>query len=370
MANGKRPSIPAKIQLKLWLKSGGRCQFRGCNKPLWFESLTLSEANYSQIAHIVSFSPQGPRGCKIRSKQLCKSYENLMLLCPEHHKLIDLKDRELEYTEKKLVSWKLDHENRISTVTGVQDDFKTNVLVLKENISGSSANFSASKLNKSMEPLYPVDENPRLLDYTAFDLNQKAYFKLVQRQMKADVKQFLATTDLKVSLFAIATLPSLVQLGVLLGSKRDVQIHNYIRKSGSWHWSKDKSEKMYVRDGISKPRSKRVALIVSLSGKIKLTDVKQAVSGLENNIEIYIDKPAIDSINSANSFESFKNTVEIALDKARKKLGAGYTLDVFIAASCPVAIELGRTLNKKLEKKVNLYDLGKDHKYVLVGAVI
>lgn len=370
MAKGKRPSIPAKIQLKLWLKSGGRCQFRGCNKPLWFESLTLSEANYSQIAHIVSFSPQGPRGCKTRSKQLCKSYENLMLLCPEHHKLIDLKDKELEFTEKKLLSWKLDHENRISTVTSVQDDFKTKVLVLRENVSGSSANFNIPKLHKSIEPLYPSDENPASLDYTALDASQKGYFKLVQTQMKSDVKQLLANTNLKISLFGIATLPTLIQLGVFLGSKRDVQIHNYIRKSGSWRWSTDKSKKMYIRDSISKPQSKRVALIISLSGKIKIADVKDAVSGLENHIEVYIDEPAIDSINSVNSFESFKNTVGIALDRAREKLGAGYTLDIFIAASCPVAIELGRALNKKLEKKINLYDLGKDHKYVLVGAVV
>ena len=28
----KRPAIPENVKRELWIKSGGRCEFRGCNK--------------------------------------------------------------------------------------------------------------------------------------------------------------------------------------------------------------------------------------------------------------------------------------------------------------------------------------------------
>ena len=31
----KRPAIPENVKRELWIKSGGRCEFRGCNKYLY-----------------------------------------------------------------------------------------------------------------------------------------------------------------------------------------------------------------------------------------------------------------------------------------------------------------------------------------------
>ena len=59
-----RTSIPVSVRLKLWIKSGGRCQFRGCNKLLYRDDLTQTERNSSYFAHIVADSPGGVRGDK------------------------------------------------------------------------------------------------------------------------------------------------------------------------------------------------------------------------------------------------------------------------------------------------------------------
>ena len=50
----KRPSIPPTVKLELWTKAGGRCEFEGCNKPLWYDGLTFAKINGSNIAHIIS----------------------------------------------------------------------------------------------------------------------------------------------------------------------------------------------------------------------------------------------------------------------------------------------------------------------------
>ena len=42
------------------------------------------------FAHIIADEPGGPRGHPVLSKQLAKELSNLMLLCLDHHRLIDV----------------------------------------------------------------------------------------------------------------------------------------------------------------------------------------------------------------------------------------------------------------------------------------
>ena len=96
-----RSAIPAKIKLKLWVKSAGICQYRGCPKRLWRDDLTLSEANFADVAHIIGASKYGPRGLE-ESEDLQTKYSNLMLLCKDHHTLIDDKEHSKDYPETLL----------------------------------------------------------------------------------------------------------------------------------------------------------------------------------------------------------------------------------------------------------------------------
>ncbi len=91
--------------------SGGRCQFKGCNEKLFIESLTNEELNHSNIAHIVASSPNGPRGSD-KSHELSNNLENLMLLCREHHKLVD--DYPEKYPSELLISMKKEQEENVS----------------------------------------------------------------------------------------------------------------------------------------------------------------------------------------------------------------------------------------------------------------
>ena len=54
----KRPAIPENVKRELWIKSGGRCEFRGCNKYLYKDGVTKQPRNLANIAHIVSWTQQ------------------------------------------------------------------------------------------------------------------------------------------------------------------------------------------------------------------------------------------------------------------------------------------------------------------------
>ena len=81
--------ISVKNQNLLWAISGGRCEYEGCNTPLYMDILTKKKYNKAYIAHIVADSLDGPRGDPERSEKLANEISNLMLLCDPHHTLID-----------------------------------------------------------------------------------------------------------------------------------------------------------------------------------------------------------------------------------------------------------------------------------------
>ena len=94
-----RKKIKELTKLQLIANAGGRCQFPGCNKKLFIDGITLKEFNNSNIAHIIAASQDGARGNEM-SYEYSDKLENLMLMCLDHHKLID--DNPEEYTVEKL----------------------------------------------------------------------------------------------------------------------------------------------------------------------------------------------------------------------------------------------------------------------------
>lgn len=45
--------IPESVKIRLWGKAAGRCEYEGCNQPLWLDQLTKAEFNSAYIAHII-----------------------------------------------------------------------------------------------------------------------------------------------------------------------------------------------------------------------------------------------------------------------------------------------------------------------------
>ena len=54
-------SVPRFVRYQLWSMAGGRCEYDGCNKPLWIDAVTKRMFNSAYIAHIVADKPDGQR---------------------------------------------------------------------------------------------------------------------------------------------------------------------------------------------------------------------------------------------------------------------------------------------------------------------
>lgn len=104
-------AVPLAQQRKLLQRSGNICAFPGCRLLLTAEGTEDdSVVVLGQIAHIVAESPDGPRGKSPMTAKQRNSYPNLILLCNQHHQLIDSEEALATYTVERLTAMKQDHE--------------------------------------------------------------------------------------------------------------------------------------------------------------------------------------------------------------------------------------------------------------------
>lgn len=95
----------------LWSAAAGLCTFSDCR-----ERLTYSEAGefapyiLGEMAHICGDQPGANRHDPNQTPQERDDYQNLILLCPTHHRLIDRPENEARYPVELLHKIKAEHE--------------------------------------------------------------------------------------------------------------------------------------------------------------------------------------------------------------------------------------------------------------------
>ena len=110
-------AIPVREQRILAQRSGNRCAFPNCRRPLTAEDSPLDGAVIlGEIAHIVAESLEGPRGDSPLTLAERNKYDNLILLCNVHHQLID--DQPQTYSIARLQQMKFDHETWVESTLG------------------------------------------------------------------------------------------------------------------------------------------------------------------------------------------------------------------------------------------------------------
>jgi len=108
---------PSQKDLKiLFQRSGNRCAFPDCKRILVHPESDLDDpVVLSEVAHIVARSPDGPRGEYPLPLEERDKYDNLILLCEEHHHIVDTQPH--TYTVERLRQMKSDHEKLILEAT-------------------------------------------------------------------------------------------------------------------------------------------------------------------------------------------------------------------------------------------------------------
>jgi len=109
---------PAPVtKLRLFADSGGYCSNPHCLSEI-FVDLKSQTVHIAEIAHVISAGDKGPRSDADVTPEQRSEYENLILLCPCCHTIID--KAEEDYPVDLLLSWKRNHKQTIADGFGAR----------------------------------------------------------------------------------------------------------------------------------------------------------------------------------------------------------------------------------------------------------
>ena len=135
-------SVSNKARKILWGRSANRCAI--CKKELVEHATTHDDSSIvGEECHIISAKKNGPRHDSSFPTERLDSYENLILLCRIHHKLID--DQYQTYDTELLHRLKSNHEKWISDNLRIDKEKEEKPIRLKRNIPKQLSRITSGK---------------------------------------------------------------------------------------------------------------------------------------------------------------------------------------------------------------------------------
>lgn len=359
-----KTAIPSKVVNALWAKAAGRCQFRGCNKLLIGDLIASKRTGkFGYIAHIVADEAGGPRGDAVRSLLLAKNIDNLMLMCPIHHKAIDV-DYLADYPEDVLLAMKAEHEDRIEIVTDMDVDRVSHVVRFAATIGQRDSLVTTRSIFSAMPPDHHPAEG-RTIDIELIGSERKdheeAYWteqnENLERLFARKIKERIEQREIRqLSVFALAPQPLLIRLGTLLGDIVPVSVHQKHREPDTWKWLPDQRRIAYKVNEYSGSKDVPVALKLALSATVN-DDRITSVLGEDTAIwSITCEQPGNDIMRRKDDLGTYKQLLRDLFNRIKAYHGEGVLLHVFPVVPASAAVETGRVWMPKADLAMKLYD--------------
>jgi hypothetical protein len=105
-----------KTKRELWASCGGYCQRPECRTSLFVEMADRARIAIGEMAHVFAASDAGPRQDPQMTKAERGAFDNLIMLCPTCHTLVD--KSEDRFPDATILSWKREHMRCIADVLG------------------------------------------------------------------------------------------------------------------------------------------------------------------------------------------------------------------------------------------------------------
>jgi hypothetical protein len=356
--------IPNEIERLLWARAAGRCEFNGCNRILFESPITKESVNISEKAHIYSFSQDGPRGWGpfITNKKKLNDISNLMLVCHDCHVTIDQDKSGERYSAELLIKWKLQHEQRVRLVTGINPSRRSHVILYWSNIGKQDSPVQEDAAFEAMFPdRYPAEDRAINLSMSwTLEDKKENYWKVEAEHLNQvfdkDIKPRILESDpCHFSLFTLAQQPLLILLGTLFTDKVPVDVYQLHREPRTWKWQSH-PEGFYFK--VNKPESfeNEPALIISLSDRISPDRVTRIVPRNVSIWELTIGNPHNDFLRSQAQISMFRDTLRKLFVAIKEAHGQSRPLSIFPAMPVACAVELGRVRMPKADMPWVIYD--------------
>ncbi len=364
MAKSTRPTIPPRVRIKVWTEAAGRCQFRGCNKPLWYNELTLNNTNFGDMAHIIGASEKGPRGGN-RSKELAKDPDNILLACKPCHKEIDDGILSKLYPVEELRKMKKEHTDRVRLLLD-QPSKKSRPFILTSQIGGQNTMFGDRSIQSAILPDYPdgISDNWYKTEIGTLDRTNHADWEHAKNKVVQEmdnVNRSITNGGIShLSVFALAPMPLLMWLGRQLGDKITAQVYEPRREDDldkKWKWNEEDGKSInYQLSKVSDGDCDQVILLLALSDYLSEDKYQNMLSENAHVYQLTIDKPVQGFLTKKSEKVAFIQSCRSLLNQIQFEVGKDCTIHVLPAMPASLATEFGRLLQPTKDPKIWVYE--------------
>lgn len=354
-----RTSICEAVKMKLWAVSGGRCEI--CNRILYSDLAFGMPGNYAEMAHIHAVSAGGPRHKYGMSSSDKNDISNLMLLCEEHHHMIDTCPD--EFSDGFLIAQKERHEAKIRAVTEIGDtqscrmvSYFTNVdncAILHSDRLFKQAVISASLFPKQLPVINLSAESCVRFQPTAADFSEKAHE--LELQVRSWFGEIVKPED-AIAIFALAPQPLLIKLGTLVNDQLNALVFQCHRTGSKWAWPDDNTCAEYIVKKTHSGSDTTVALVLDLSAEI--TDCRIInILGMQCGIyHLTIPEPNRDFVKNKNIQDSFVSKFRSVLEMIKNDNPGATCIHLFPAMPNSLAIRAGMDYMPKADLPLIVYE--------------
>lgn len=359
--HGKRPNWTTEQQIRLWVRCGGYCTM--CPTYLLSHEYFGEKGKFGELAHIIAHSPNGPRpNVNEYPQEYVDSEDNIMILCPTCHSMIDKKENESKYNESILRKWKADHEHKIRNQTKPTLNATRRAIRFCATVGGNRVSITDSQIREALFPnCFVGNERPaEILIALSDDERDDSYWQRAEQelrmQFKSEVAPCIKDGD-KLAIFGIAPIPLLMLFGSLLADFNVANIQNLFRdQDNQWAWKEKKSETSNPTFIVNRPKGilteySRKVLLLSLTAPIRdrVDDGRSAIWEVMPTVG-----PHYESIKSRKTLNEFGDIILNLLEEISK--APGDTIHVFSAIPNSAAIMFGTKYMKKANNNLVIYD--------------
>lgn len=368
---GKRVAVSDIDVRRVWVAAGGRCTF--CKEFLAEDETTGQSVFTGQLAHIVGATTEegSPRGKSDKTLKERAQPENLMLLCAGEHKVIDTFEYWGLYDEQQLQAFKRQHERDVRELTGLLRKPKSTVIRVSGDIRDQAVDFSKQAviralLEEQRFPDFSLHDDSRncevdLRVQDGEDDSDPSYWQstaLTLKRRLRPLKNHLKTKEIDhISVFALARIPILVQLGTLLDDVTNVTVHN--RRRGNeqgWGWyARGRTEEL--RFAVTEvPGEGDPVVTFSISGPVDLDALPEQLLG-KPRYDIHVEgvKLSPTVLRSADDLAALIETWRQVLAALETK-HRNQPISLVLAVGAAAAVEIGRAHMRGVHAPLRVFD--------------
>lgn len=351
----RRKDPPSATIDLLWALSAGHCEL--CGSDVTNALASGRRGKYGQVAHIEAYSPGGARYNADQTEKERNSIDNLMLLCPVCHKLVD--DNAPDFGVKFLKDRKQFFEASVKAAMRAIGPTRSDVLALGMRIGGKDFQIAEKDWKRAL-----VDAGVNVGDTQPFDASRNVpegcgpeTLRSLKRRIDKYRELIHGDGSRRTSVFAIAPQPVLIGLGTMFADDGNVDVYQKRRDADGWSWASDGTPNSFSLEVVSSGSSEDCAITVSVSGPIDRETYAGALpDSVETVYKLRASRTGPTAIRLRDDWYEFKRTVTTAIFKIHERHPEVRRLHVFPAMPVSACVAFGMAWNERLIPELVVYE--------------